>query len=153
MIRLMKQSATIRGNRIRRWCKTKKIIPRIFLNEINARNVCGHSRNALTAEIWSQAMIEGYEATHHSAISLLASALVSRIQHTISGDLRYTRWSCDCPIRCNGKPSCYVSPQTSLPLLWLHSSMVHTETDLRIGQKGHGLGPRATPSYGDSLLT
>jgi len=26
-------------------------------------------------------------------------------------------------------------------------------TDLRIGQIGHGLGPSATPSYNDSLLT
>jgi len=26
-------------------------------------------------------------------------------------------------------------------------------TDLRISQIGHGLGPRATPSYDDSLLT
>jgi len=25
--------------------------------------------------------------------------------------------------------------------------------DLRIGQIGHSLGPRATPSYGDSTLT
>jgi len=26
-------------------------------------------------------------------------------------------------------------------------------TDLRIGQIGHGLGPRTTPSYDDSFLT
>ena len=31
--------------------------------------------------------------------------------------------------------------------------MILPVTDLRIGQIGHGLGPRATPSYNDSLLT
>jgi len=30
---------------------------------------------------------------------------------------------------------------------------LQSETDLRISQTDHGLGPRATPSYGDSLFT
>jgi len=34
-----------------------------------------------------------------------------------------------------------------------HYGTTHAVTDLRIGQIGHGLGPRATPSYNDPLQT